>query len=1101
MLKKALKILTYIVIIFFSLILILLLVIRILFPPEKVKKIICTQLETAFQRNVDVGEVWFNPFKGILLNQVVIYEKSFGDTTTIDSTWFFKINQIQLRYNLFSLLRKEIQINKILLLHPEINLVQNKDQQWNFEDLIVSDTSVVSSTAIAAEDTSTKPLEIPFSLKLRELSVENFTLNLNVNTIENYMKISSGGITLKIRDFFLPRQLSEKFYKHVKTNLILISDNQPWRITLKKGSPETLNEIDTNLQLDLETKLNGLEKVMGKAELALTDFKWKAWNHQLNHFETKTFPLPRLLEFTFKLSGNAEQDSLAIQQFMVKVGDETILNITGQISHLLNQPYMDLTITDSKIHLDRLFSAFQTILPDSIRQQFQKLSFQGILSLNGSHIIGSPLSDSLQNGLSFYLNLVAESFNATYLEPFFHLSNLNLNLSSSGTYTNGGIQKSDFSIKINADSISTALDSTSYSIEGIHVDAMTTLNHQFKPDSLSTVVKIDNFFEAPLDFKLKFKQPSSSHQYQANARLTLKELSLESLSYSAIQGFIDFDFEINSQSLDRIYVSLNLVSDIIEVMTEEESIIIYPFDIVASMVLNSDSSFQKIQLKDTRFLISDFALLAMQGTIDLPSPQQFNIFIDTLKIDHKKLLEIIPEQFLEGMENLKLSGESNLTARIFTAIPEKAEPVIDVNSEIIIQGDVDYPENELLINDFKGHVFFTTNGKTAKALIDAQIDTVTLTTLQDDPISDITFTGKFFMPDFETVKIESTFLDIPGLKSHISIAGQIDSLSNHTQANGSLQLFVDAGNDSVRFLNDICLTGTLTQKSKIHLKNNLLHIDGNLLVKNLNVAYADLLDVQSIVGQIYFSELIDIENSSIIEKSKDEPLFASVGSYNYNLFRPYYQYCSDNFSHISITKLKAMDYYVDDINLDFIIQNEKIEIPYFSLHLYDGNMSGLFSVNLHQGNPEDIEWYIKANVSRLNSAKLLPKRKVKTRGSDLNMNLELSGKGIDPQQDLTLQGYLYVTKIGPKFTDNVLRSLDPRGTDKGIQDTRKLLNWGYKPKLISFEIKHDNLYPSIHLVKGNLFTKLIPLNISGGKIELARIPLKILLANMEVETR
>ena len=97
------------------------------------------------------------------------------------------------------------------------------------------------------------------------------------------------------------------------------------------------------------------------------------------------------------------------------------------------------------------------------------------------------------------------------------------------------------------------------------------------------------------------------------------------------------------------------------------------------------------------------------------------------------------------------------------------------------------------------------------------------------------------------------------------------------------------------------------------------------------------------------------------------------------------------------------------------------------------------------------------------------------------MNLELAGIGIDPASQLDIEGNFYVTQIGPQFTDNVLRSLDPTGTDKSIQDTRKLLNWGYKPKLLSFEIKHGYLYPTIHLVKGKFLTKLIPLKLSGGQ--------------------
>jgi hypothetical protein len=210
---------------------------------------------------------------------------------------------------------------------------------------------------------------------------------------------------------------------------------------------------------------------------------------------------------------------------------------------------------------------------------------------------------------------------------------------------------------------------------------------------------------------------------------------------------------------------------------------------------------------------------------------------------------------------------------------------------------------------------------------------------------------------------------------------------------------------------------------------------------------------------------------------------------------------SDRLSHIRIGKIKAMDYFATDINIDMSIQNERIEIPQFSLKAYDGNLSGLMYANLHEGLLDQIEWRIKANLTRLNSAKLLPSARLRSRGAELNMNLELSGQGVDPTSEFEVGGYLYVTKIGPQFTDNVLRSLDPKGTDKSIQDTRRLLNWGYKPKLISFEIKHDNLYPKIYLTKANLLTKLIPLNLAGGKIELARIPLKMFLSNLETETK
>ena len=354
-------------------------------------------------------------------------------------------------------------------------------------------------------------------------------------------------------------------------------------------------------------------------------------------------------------------------------------------------------------------------------------------------------------------------------------------------------------------------------------------------------------------------------------------------------------------------------------------------------------------------------------------------------------------------------------------------------------------------------------------------------------------------PDLETLKFDSSKLIIPELMTQALLDGQIDSLSENMLARFDGYLSFDSENDTVRMLNFLKLSGRLAQRAELNLVNNIAEIRGLLKVDHLNLQYEDMAQADSIVGEIYFTQKYDIEQGTLIEQPANRSFFTEAGSYYYDLLRPYYQQSHGQFSSLRIGKIQAMDYYASDINFDIFILNERIEIPRFTLDAYDGNMSGLFYANLHQGKLDQIEWKVKANLAQLNSTKLLPSRRFKARGSDLNMNLELSGMGIDPASKLEVAGYLYVTQIGPQFTDNVLRSLDPRGTDKSIQDTRKLLNWGYKPKLISFEVKHGNLYPTIHLVKGKLLTKLIPLNLSGGKIELARIPVKFFMRNMMTE--
>ena len=106
-----------------------------------------------------------------------------------------------------------------------------------------------------------------------------------------------------------------------------------------------------------------------------------------------------------------------------------------------------------------------------------------------------------------------------------------------------------------------------------------------------------------------------------------------------------------------------------------------------------------------------------------------------------------------------------------------------------------------------------------------------------------------------------------------------------------------------------------------------------------------------------------------------------------------------------------------------------------------------------------------------------------------------TGIGLDIRRGIDLNGYLYITDIGPRTADNLLRSLDPEGADSGIRNTRFLINHGFKPKLMSFEIKHGYFYPRIDLSQPWYF----PAKIRGGKVELNRIPVQLFLNTLMLQ--
>ena len=603
----------------------------------------------------------------------------------------------------------------------------------------------------------------------------------------------------------------------------------------------------------------------------------------------------------------------------------------------------------------------------------------------------------------------------------------------------------------------------------------------------------------PLDFSLSFKPEDGFNSYNARANLSVIEMSVAELTNSAAKGEIDFSLNVSSQRLDRIDAETRVYTDIIEIADEIDPIIIYPMDIISNAVLSTDTSLKFIRMDQLTMDVSDIASLFMHGNFLIEPEMKLIAAVDTFTVDFEKVLEMVPEQFLEGIENMTVSGSSNLTSDIKIVIPDTGEAIIDIHGDAEFAGKGEIPEFYVSWGDFGGDINFHSDGETVSADLDATLDSLVLVGFQDEPLRNITANIHTKMPDFDTVLVESSYVFIPGYRANVFFNVRIDSLSGQMLTTAVSKIMMDTHEDTVKFLNEMCLSGRMEQNTNFSLKGDIAHVEGNIKFQDLNVVYDELAQVDSISGFIHFAQNFDIEKEILVESKTKQTVLADAGTFYYDLFRPYYKQQEEKFSHIQIAKIKALDYHVEDVNVDLIIDNERIEIPRFSLNLYEGNMAGLVNVNVHDGNPEKIEWKVKANVSRMNSAKLIPSNKIERKGADLNMNLELAGKGFDPTGDVEVGGYLYVTKIGPRFTDNVLKSLDPKRTDKSIQDTRRLLNWGYKPGLISIEIKHDNLYPSIHLVKGNIFTKLIPLNISRGKIELARIPVKFFLSNFEMD--
>jgi len=207
-------------------------VIRITFPPQKVKALVISQLEAALKRQVSIGAVHLNPIRGFTLDDVVIYQQQPGQILRLETLVFFRSNRLQLRYRISPLIKKRLEIKNILIDTPELNLHQDKNYRWNFDDLLATDTTAARSVPV---DTSAAEYSLPVSFHLKKFALKNLKTNIFIDQIDTSYSIQSGTLSLEVADLFLPRQSLDAFRKNVRAKLKLFSGPEPWRLVLNPG--------------------------------------------------------------------------------------------------------------------------------------------------------------------------------------------------------------------------------------------------------------------------------------------------------------------------------------------------------------------------------------------------------------------------------------------------------------------------------------------------------------------------------------------------------------------------------------------------------------------------------------------------------------------------------------------------------------------------------------------------------------------------------------------------------------------------------------------------------------------------------------------------
>ena len=131
--KKGLKILVIIVAAIIVLLLLVSLVVKIVFTKEKLLSLMVPRIEKALDRKVEIEDISVSLWGGLGID---VRGMKVLNPSGFTQEELFKFDQLLVRVKLLPLLRKRIEVKKLILKNPWINLERNSDGVTNYSDLL-----------------------------------------------------------------------------------------------------------------------------------------------------------------------------------------------------------------------------------------------------------------------------------------------------------------------------------------------------------------------------------------------------------------------------------------------------------------------------------------------------------------------------------------------------------------------------------------------------------------------------------------------------------------------------------------------------------------------------------------------------------------------------------------------------------------------------------------------------------------------------------------------------------------------------------------------------------------------------------------------------
>jgi hypothetical protein len=1060
------------------------------YPPERLQALLISYLADEYGLRAQIARLDFNLFSGFELDNFAILGASQDSAFAAPP---LVIAKIKFAYRWRSLPSRRLDIDEITIESPALFYRQAADSTSNLDAILAA----FADTAAAPSDTAAG---LPVSIHLTTLRLNDLQINAKLVSHADTQKIALGPIHLAVGQIEVDRQAN------FSGNINLQCDPANLRYTatpIEKGAPVQLTAAIIS---NITAAVRG-DSVVAGVELAV-DHTTARWGG------ASEISLPRLRAHA-GVHYNLASSQLLVPDLRFLIDDKEQLAARFEMATQVGFSTLAFRVNHGVLDIGQLLALTRAHTRGDFHARLQGFACSGTVEFSGSEL------RSDQEGMRYQVAL--RGHDLAYAD---YASKLKFD---KGRLRADWITNADstmnFGAQLGFERFDVPIDTQAVLLTGPAELAINlALDKDFLPQQGELNFNWQNFSEGRLSGEAFIKPARNPAQRGSwlsrllgEAEIRADSVEISALSANAARGKISGKMTLTGKRLDDLLLTGDLRNGLLTYKMEE-------YDGKISSSTFSASAKTKIDPAMAQIAFEEGLLQFKPDTARAPSTARFranyeinkNAFRFDLTEAAINLAHVVPalpdtlfkgvEDPFKGMITMQIAGAANangwLKARWLGA------DSLDYQGNFIVQTDnASYRDLAIGLNagGLKINSQWQLTANATTGVFNLVCPAPEFPDYLKQPVPRTTASGKMTIDEKAFTMTEGK-IDIPDWRA----AGTYRVDGEFHEKGMQVKTTVDLGlhaPETIAVDRGLSLRGDL-QTSFVfdqYLPDALdepqpARFSGKLQIDGLEVIVDTLLSLHDLEADCHFDQEFDLLDLSLkSSRTTRRPAFANAGEalLMYDIFgnvrrEDAMRENANAPSRVKIGRINVRGYEISDVAADLSIGNCRFDIAKFSMRLFDGNLAGNLLVGLGNGDPDSISYSTAMQLASIDVSYFRRLSAQLGKSSRISADFSLSGIGASSKKleevANNLAGRLNITKIENKVAANLLQTLDPNGTDKGIQNMRLLLKTRWNVKQLTFEMKNGFIYASLSPVKPWFAPYSLP-----STIDFARLPVRYFL--------